>query len=453
MQKKFRIVYWIVRDLASKYTGSLFLGFILGFIISFLGLRYAPTILKTLSSNTDYIGVVGNYNTNNLPIEIQNKISFGLTKLAPDGNPKPGLASWWEATDSGKTYIFHIRKDFKWHDGQNVKTDDIIYNIKDTQSIIVSDEIIKFAIDSPYSPFPVLVSKPIFKKGFVGIGEYKVVNLKIKYNRLESISLIPVERRSKQSKIVYKFYPTENQALTAFSLGEVDAVVDLASKPEGKIINKYSIYENIKTDRIISLFFNNKDKLLSEKTVRQALGYALPDLNEKKAQSPIPYTSWAYSDKTKLYLNDIKQSQKLLKPLSISSESSSLNLITFPQYLKLAEKISESWAKIGFDTKVRVENFVPEDYQILLSAIDLPPDPDQYTLWHSTQSNTNITRYLNVKIDQLLEDGRQEINPDIRKNLYADFARRLTDDSPVLFLYYPKEYTVYRGAYKDSYDY
>ncbi len=73
----------------------------------------------------------------------------------------------------------------------------------------------------------------------------------------------------------------------------------------------------------------------------------------------------------------------------------------------------------------------------------LPRDPDQYTLWHSGQKN-NITKYKNLRIDKLLEDGRKTVDLDERKTIYADFQKYLIDDVPAVFLYFPTEYQIKR---------
>ena len=91
-----------------------------------------------------------------------------------------------------------------------------------------------------------------------------------------------------------------------------------------------------------------------------------------------------------------------------ASNSNELTIHTFSQYLNIAQEIATSWNTLGMKTNIRVENVVPEQYQVLLSAQDIPIDPDQYIFWHSTQVNTNITGLTNAKIDKLLEDGRME---------------------------------------------
>ena len=136
--------------------------------------------------------------------------------------------------------------------------------------------------------------------------------------------------------------------------------------------------------------------------------------------------------------------KKLFENPKEGSASARLTISTFSPYLTDAQAIASSWTTFGIPTDVRVVNSVPDNYQVLLSAQDVPPDPDQYPLWHSTQTETNITNYANVKIDKLLEDGRQEMDTIKRKSIYADFQRYLTEDVPAVFLYYAKSYTIVR---------
>ena len=127
-----------------------------------------------------------------------------------------------------------------------------------------------------------------------------------------------------------------------------------------------------------------------------------------------------------------------------SSESASLTLSTFAEFVPLAEKIAKDWTDLGITTRVKVESGIPQSYQALLAAQDIPLDPDQYPLWHSTQTQTNITRYGNPKIDKLLEDGRKEIDMENRKKIYYDFQRYLVEDVPAIFLFHPTSYRVWR---------
>ncbi|MGF1861186.1 ABC transporter substrate-binding protein, partial [Photobacterium profundum] len=53
----------------------------------------------------------------------------GLVNQDADGNTIPGVAESWETTDN-KTFIFHLRKDAKWSNGDPVTAEDFVYSFK-----------------------------------------------------------------------------------------------------------------------------------------------------------------------------------------------------------------------------------------------------------------------------------------------------------------------------------
>jgi len=109
-----------------------------------------------------------------------------------------------------------------------------------------------------------------------------------------------------------------------------------------------------------------------------------------------------------------------------------------------AEKIKKDWEEAGAKVQIEITPNVPLNFQAFLATVDIPKDPDQYSLWHSTQTGTNISKYNNPRIDKLLEDGRTELDQETRKKIYIDFQRFLIEDSPAIFLYHPTFYTISR---------
>ncbi len=261
---------------------------------------------------------------------------------------------------------------------------------------------------------------------------------------VKSVSLHPTTDKALKSKH-FSLYQTEAQAQLAFQLGEVDTLIEMSTVSALAEWGNVTVTDQTKYDRIVTLFFNMRNQELADKNVRQGLAYGIPDLPYERAGSPISKTSWANAKNVKNYTYNITEAKRLLKDTHLATESAQLTLSTFPAYLDIAQKIAASWTALGIKTNVRVQSNVPQDYQVLLSAQDVPPDPDQYPFWHSTQTATNVTGYANVKIDKLLEDGRQELDQDKRKLIYTDFQRRLVEDAPAVFLYYPKLYSVARG--------
>jgi peptide/nickel transport system substrate-binding protein len=444
--RSWKIAYLVVVTLARKYTKALFLGFLIGLSLSLIFWRTYPFISQQMLVPVDRIGIVGSFTPNTLPLFIQNKISFGLTTLADDGSALPGLAKSWVATDSGRVFTFYLRDDVVWHDGKQVIANDVNYNIKNVSFSVLGTHIIRATLKNAYSPFPVILSKPLFQAGLNGFGSYKVANIKLDGDSVSYLKLVPAVSTNKSLRAEeYRFYQTETMAVTAYKLGEINVINDLSSPYDLHSWGKTKVEESTKYNRIVTLFFNMSNETLSDKSIRQALAFAVPVVPGEHANSPIAKTSWAYTkEKVKQYSTDLSQAKKLSGDIITASESAKLTITTFPQYVDVAQSIAANWNKVGLTTNVKVVNVIPQAYDVLLTAQELPPDPDQYPFWHSTQTQTNITGYANVKIDKLLEDGRQELNTEKRKAIYADFQRRLVDDAPAVFLYYAKSYTIRR---------
>lgn len=440
--RKSRFLILVTRELSRKYTFPLIAGFFLG-LIGMIGFhRITSRFSYQPFTQVSRVGLVGDATPSTLPLGIQELISGGLSRLGPDGLPLPSLATKWEATDSGRTFVFTIAENARWHNGLGVKAPDINYNIRDVTFTVISPYALRATLKEPFAPFLTLVAKPILQSGLKGFGPYRVKNIRLKGETVQSLHLESVNA-SLGTDREYRFYRTESAAVIGFQLGDVDVLEDISTPAVFEGWKNASISAQPHYNRVVALYFNTKDPVLSEKSFRQALGYAVPDLGFERAYSPISKTSWAYTDTVKKYDFDISQAKKLMANAKMASESASLTITTFSQYIDIAQKIATSWTNLGVPTNVQVVNQIGQ-FQVLLSAQSIPPDPDQYPLWHSTQSQTNLTGYINVKIDKLLEDGRKELDQEKRKKIYIDFAKRLVEDAPVIFLYYPTTYTVTR---------
>lgn len=440
--RRSRLVYLVAREVSKKYTVPLVIGFLLGFVGMITIKQFLPKWSSYVSTNTLRIGVVGDVQPSTLPLSIQSLLSTGLTQLSPNGTPVPALSSSWEATDSGKIYNFILRDDAIWHNGKPVLPKDINYNIRDVSFETIAPKTIQVKLKEPFAPFLSLLAKPILEKGLLGFGPYRVENVRLKGDSVQYLRLDPVNDATKPTR-EYRFFRTETAATTAYQLGDIDVIEELSTNESIANWKSTSITERPRFDRVVALYFNTKDSLLGEKSVRQALGFAVPDLGFERAYSPISKNSWAYTGGVKKYLHDESLARKLLASAKIASRSATLTITTFAPFVEIAQKIALSWTSLGIPTSVQVVNTIGS-FQVLLTSLSLPPDPDQYPLWHSTQQATNLTGYVNVKIDKLLEDGRKEIDVEKRKKIYTDFAKRLVEDAPAIFLYYPTTYSVTR---------
>ena len=68
-------------------------------------------------------------------------------------------------------------------------------------------------------------------------------------------------------------------------------------------------------------------------------------------------------------------------------------------------------------------------------------EPDAYQVWHSSQAankGSNAISYKNPRVDEILEQYRQEFDPQKRIELYKEFQQILHDEQPYTFLHVRK---------------
>lgn len=445
MQKiisKLRVFSWFLSALLKKHFKLIGISFLVSILTFLLIKAVYPSIQPFINPNTERIAITGSYNPSTLPLSVQSLVSSGLTAVTLEGSASAGLADKWEVSTDGKIYTFFLKKGIKWHDQKELTALDVNYNLKDAIIIPKNDYELEVRLKEPYVPLPVLLSKPLFKKGLIGVGPYKVKSLKLNGDTIEYIELVPLS--PKLPKKIFRFYQNEEKAITAFKLGEIDIIEELTDARELKNWSNVEVSEKVLLNRYVGLFFNTKNELFKDKENRQTLNLATPSLYGEKPLGPISPLSWAYYPKVKTYDENLKNAQKKLTDTPLSSSSSKIIISTFENLLPTANKIIQDWNSIGIQTEVRLENTIPADFEVLLATQEIPPDPDQYPLWHSVQSSTNITKLINPKIDKLLEDGRITKDPDERLKIYADFQRFIAEEAPVAFLYYPRVYSVKR---------
>lgn len=436
-----RYIFRLVGAFVSRFKVLIFVGVGFGVVFFFL-LKF---LIPALSfGETTRIGLTGRYTAASLPSSILNLIGNGLTKIEEDGSVAPDLASSWETTDKGKTWIFTLKDNVYWQDGDKVTSKTINYQFSDVTVERPDEKTIVFKLQNTYSAFPAVVSRPTFKSGLLGTGAWEVDKISLNGSNVEELKLVS----KKAGDIVYKFYPTEERTKIAFELGEIDKIEDLFDTSPFDTWPKVKISNFSSTGEFVAVFFNTQDSFLTEKNLRQALSYAINKeaLGGLRAISPISIDSWAYNPQVKPYHYDAKKAKEMIEDYKEANKFSdfTINLATSPLLLDKAELISNNWREAGVNVDINVVTTMPSDFQAFLAILDMPEDPDQYSIWHSTQNSTNITRYENPRIDKLLEDGRSEIDLSTRKRIYLDFQRFLVEDSPAAFLYYPTTYTVSR---------
>jgi len=459
--------------------------------------------------------------TNDADRDIAQVVYSGLFKYDGYGNLIPDLVKRYTIEDEGLTYNISLKKDVFWHDGQPLNADDVIFTIKTIQDPEyksplktnwqgvkiekVDDYTVEFKLNNIYAPFLHNLTIGILPKHLwagisaanfplaeynlkpVGSGPYKFKNLKNnKDGKVNSIELarnekfyLPYSKNNELQgpfieKITFKFYSSQEEVLNGLKKREIDGISFIPAEKIGGGENSLNIYK-INLPIYYAVFFNQTEsKALSDKSVRQALVYALNKqqvvndvLKEEGAVVDSPFLpGWfGYSEDIKRYEYEPEKTKQILgdnnwtdadgdgileKKIGDEEVKLEINLLTsnWPELAKAAEIIKSQWEQIGAkvnlttaDSNVIQQEYIrPRQYQALLFGEVLNADPDPFAFWHSSQKKDpglNLSLYQNKDVDKLLEDARQTTDEQIRAAKYAEFQKIITDELPAIFLYSP----------------
>ena len=438
----FLILFMGIKRKWKFFAGGVFLFLVLSFLL----LTVNP---DTIRSNILSEGLIGTYQEHDLPEVATNLISEGLVKMDKEGRAISNLASGWETNNDATEFTFKLKPNLTWIDNTPIHSADLVFSIPDVEITYPDSLTIKFKLKESFSAFPSLLARPLFKKDtLIGTGPYRIVKVEKSLIFITKITLKPKDRTFPE--LVLRFYPNEKTAMSAFALGEVQSLLgvsnlgEFGSNPRAKTkaIQSYN--------RVVAIFYNFEDPILgkSNRSIRQALSYSAQIFkNEVAARTSIAPTSWAFREDVNDYLGNFEAAKQALGRAKTSMRAEDLQkqiiLTVTPQLANIASGIASAWEGLGLKTAVRVESGIPQNFQALLITQTIPTDPDQYSLWHSTQIKTNLTKYSSARVDKDLEDGRKIVSEDMRKEKYYDFQRALLEDSPATFLYFPKYNIVY----------
>jgi peptide/nickel transport system substrate-binding protein len=216
------------------------------------------------------------------------------------------------------------------------------------------------------------------------------------------------------------------------------------------------------------LGFNLKRKPFDDVRVRKAINYAIDKqeiidgvylgLGITIASPYKPGTRWSNPDLIPYTFDPAKAKQLLMDAgyqdtdgdgiVDRAGKKLSFEILTNlgnKQREKTAVIIQRRLKEVGIETHIRtlewaslLTNFIkPGDFDAVVMGWGLGLDPDQYSIWHSSQQKPgqfNFIGYNNPAIDKLLEQGRLEFDLEKRMQIYHEFAKVLYEDSPLVYL-------------------
>lgn len=316
----------------------------------------------------------------------------------------------------------------------------------------------------------------------IGSGPYQFKSLK--RDEKGRINEIVFERNPysylaepKIKEVSFNLYASEEEGIKALLAKEIDGLSYLSPQNKNKIENSSFQtsalnlnIERLDLDRYFTVFFNaEQNGLLGDKNIRSALNKSKnidriikevlleegkPIAGPMFLGSDIQSLDCFCLDEAKKILANIgftdkdnngfleRESKDGLQPLEIA-----LTLPISPEIESAANILKNSWEEIGFKIDLELlslneiqDKIKTRNYQALIFGQVLAFESDPFSFWHSSQKRypgLNLAMYDNKEADKILQQTRQILDPDKRKENYLNFQKILKDDLPSIFLYQP----------------
>jgi peptide/nickel transport system substrate-binding protein len=249
------------------------------------------------------------------------------------------------------------------------------------------------------------------------------------------------------------------------------------SLKESAFFNKNFNITNVKMHNYTFLAFNLRKEPFSNPLFRKAAAHAIDraaiirDIlknNAEIATGPFPSMSWASNPQITPHEYSPKEARRLLIEcgFSLPSKNSSGNDEGFlnykgrpfsitiltnkgesareetsraaAQYLKAAG-LNANVLAVTWKSLIK-KHIGKRQFDALVLGWSLDPDPDCYSMWHSSESGPdklNFSGYSNPETDKLIMQGRSIFNREKRRAIYHKIHSIFHEEQPCVFLYSP----------------
>ncbi|WP_251616351.1 ABC transporter substrate-binding protein [Senimuribacter intestinalis] len=397
-------------------------------------------------------------------VTVTSQIFDTLLTMDENNEPAPLLAESFEQLDE-RTYEFKLRQDVKFHDGEAMTADDVVFSLnraresnyvsyvvdaisevekKDDYTVIVKTK-------EPYSPLLSALTVPFtaivpqhaveadedaFALNPIGTGAYKFVEWKQgEYAKLEANSDY-FQGAPKTQNLVMKVVPEASQRVIAIETGEADLAYNVSANDSKRVEEDENLQMFKGPSQSVSyLTINETNEKFADERVRQAIRYAIDKeaIVEtmlygagEPADSVIPPSTFGFS----------------------AGFSCTLSVTDDSVKNEICQVIQSQLKEIGIEVSIQTKEFGTWLDELGTGSHELSfagwvcvtgdADYTYYSLLHSTQTGYpgNDAFLKNKDVDKLVIAARETAEPEKRQEYYDQLEELLGDLSPYAPLYY-----------------
>lgn len=461
-------------------------------VLATLGLLFSSSALAftlTVAQGADAVSL-SPHKTNDQPsARVMRQIYDTLIVQQEDLELVPGLAESWTQLDD-LTWEFRLREGVTFHNGEPLRASDVKFTLDRLRNpataapaaflvtfideiTVIDDLTFTIKTKTPFAPMlshlahtatSILNEKAVVEAGddygtrvAIGTGPFKFV-------LWETASRIVLERNPNwwggevlPSQVIFRPIPEGTVRAIELETGGVDIVYGLEPLDARRLENdpnvKIAAVETLATSYI---GFNTQKPPFNDVRVRRAINHAI-DVDTivevvyrgqaVRATGPISPRVFGANLELEPYAYDPELARQLLAEAGHPAGfTTSIWTNDNPLRIQIAEIVQAQLAELGIDVRIQVlewgtylnDTAAGLHDMFILGWVTVTADADYglYALFHSSQygSAGNRTFWSHPRVDELLDLGRTEADPELRAAYYKEAQEIIASEAPWIFL-------------------
>ncbi|MFV0344539.1 MAG: ABC transporter substrate-binding protein [Anaerocolumna sp.] len=418
--------------------------------------------------------------------EVLFNVFEGLVKPDKDGNLVGAVAKDYEISPDGKVYTFHLREGVKFHNGNLVTADDVIYSLERSAGLLdqidpsvivesaltniaevkkVDETTVEIVLSEADTELIGYLTCAIIPKDYdnqgtapIGTGPFRFVS----YSPLENFV---VEKNNDYylseepylDKVTFKIITDSDSAIVQALAGSVDIFSYLSESQVQQLEGQFNILEG-NMNLVQALFLNNKAEPFDNLKVRQAMNYAIDkqgilDMVAGGKGTILGSNMFAGFSKyfeeglDALYPYDVNKAKELLKEAGYENGFSFT--ITVPSnyqyHVDTAQVIVEQLKQVGITAEIKQVEWASwlndvysgRDYEATIIGLDAKLAGRDVLERYKSDASNNFVNYSNVDFDSVLKDAIAAVDDEEKVNKYKQLQTILAQDAASVYIQDP----------------